>query len=109
MANKYHNVITECDGIKFRSAKEANRYKELKLLLRAGEITELELQPVFVLEPSCVLDGRKQRCRTYTADFRYTDKNGVVTTEDCKGMRTKDYRYKRHCMKTHFNIDVLET
>ena len=38
------------DGIVFDSAKEANRYKELKLLERAGHIKSLRLQVPFIFE-----------------------------------------------------------
>jgi len=34
--NKYRNVRTEVDGIKFASKKEARRYQELRLLEKAG-------------------------------------------------------------------------
>lgn len=39
---KYHNRKTVIDGITFDSAKEARRYMELKLLERAGEISNLQ-------------------------------------------------------------------
>lgn len=41
---KYKNKKITLDGITFDSRKEANRYRELKLLERAGEIHTLELQ-----------------------------------------------------------------
>ena len=46
---KYKNKITEVDGIKFHSKKEANRYIELKLLQKTKKIKFLELQPVIPL------------------------------------------------------------
>jgi hypothetical protein len=49
MPNKYRNIKTIVDGITFASKKEAKRYSELKLLERAGMITDLELQPAFNL------------------------------------------------------------
>ena len=47
--SKYGNRKTEVDGIVFDSKKEAERYRDLKLLERAGDIRELVLQPSFVL------------------------------------------------------------
>lgn len=41
---KYHNQPVVVNGIKFDSRREARRYQELQLLLRAGEITQLQLQ-----------------------------------------------------------------
>lgn len=38
--SKYKNKTIECDGLKFDSVKEARRYRELKILERAGEIRE---------------------------------------------------------------------
>jgi len=36
---KYGNKKTVVDGITFDSMREANRYRELKLLERAGKVT----------------------------------------------------------------------
>lgn len=40
--NKYMNRQTIVDGQKFDSKKEANRWMELKLMERAGLITDLK-------------------------------------------------------------------
>ena len=50
--NKYRNIKTEVDGIKFDSKREAQRYQELKLLEKGGVISNLELQPKFELLPA---------------------------------------------------------
>ncbi len=47
--NKYRNRKTVVDNIKFDSVLEANRYRELMLLQRAKEISNLKLQVPFVL------------------------------------------------------------
>ena len=47
--SKYSNRKVNIDGITFDSKKEANRYRELKLLEKVGEISNLVLQPVYVL------------------------------------------------------------
>lgn len=81
--SKYRNVITEIDGVKFHSAREAKRYTELKLLQNAGEIRELELQPRFEL---IVKDTK---ICTYIADFRYYEvKKKCDVVEDVKGFVT---------------------
>ena len=49
--NKYHAIKTTVDGITFDSRAEARRYRELKLLERAGVIENLVLQPKFELQP----------------------------------------------------------
>ncbi|MCL2223606.1 MAG: DUF1064 domain-containing protein [Defluviitaleaceae bacterium] len=67
--SKYGNQKTTLDGHTFDSKAEALRYHELKLLEKAGEILQLELQPKFTLVPKT----KKRRAVTYTADFRYLE------------------------------------
>ena len=52
--SKYGAIKTEVDGIKFDSKHEASRYKELRLLEQAGEITNLRLQVPYILFPEDV-------------------------------------------------------
>ena len=47
--NKYRNQKVTIDGITFDSLKEAGRYRVLKLLVKAKEIKDLELQKKFEL------------------------------------------------------------
>ena len=47
---KYHNQPAMRGSIRFDSQKEARRYDELMLMLKAGEIRELKLQPQFTLQ-----------------------------------------------------------
>lgn len=84
--NKYHNIHTTIDGIRFDSKKEARRYADLILLQKAGAIRQLELQPRFPI----VVNGVKV-C-TYVADFAYFENARVV--EDVKGVRTAVYKLK---------------
>lgn len=120
MALKYRNKITVVDGIKFRSKREARRYGELKLLERAGEIKDLELQPefTFLLRGGKMLrTARLGKPRKYIADFSYKEKDrktkgGVVwreIVEDCKGMRTELYKWKRDLMRDLNGIVIRET
>jgi hypothetical protein len=92
--NKYNARKTVIDGIKFDSKKEAARYCELKILLQAGEITDLELQPVFILQDAFTKNGKKYRAIKYIADFRYKD-YGKIVVEDSKGFRTPVYLLKK--------------
>ena len=48
---KYHAIKTVYDGITFDSRKEARRYAALKLLERAGEISDLRTQVKYELIP----------------------------------------------------------
>lgn len=87
--NKYGAKKVVIDGIKFDSKREAQRYTELKLLERAGEITDLKLQPRYYLENDHIkVVGRNKHPLFYTADFEYIEK-GERVIEDVKGMITQ--------------------
>lgn len=120
---KYNNKKTVVNGIEFDSKREAKRYKELKLLEDAGQITGLELQKKFVLIPSQYEElsreeyikgnGKKTKGKcierecAYKADFVYME-NGRQVVEDTKGMRTKDYIIKRKLMLYVYGIRIKE-
>jgi hypothetical protein len=93
--SKLHNIKTTIDGIKFSSKLEANRYCELVLLQKAGEVKEIELQPRFLLQEGFKKNGETFRPIYYVADFKVTYKDGHVEVEDTKGMRTEVYKLKR--------------
>lgn len=92
--SKYHAKKTEVDGIVFDSAKEARHYASLKLLEHAGIISNLRLQPRFLLQDSFTHDGKKERKIEYVADFMY-DQGGRAVVEDVKGLKTQVYKLKR--------------
>jgi len=108
---KYRNVPTEVDGIKFPSKRQANRYRELKLMEKHGAIIGLELERWFDL----VVNG--VRVAKYRADFTYAevirkapDTDEIVeVVEDSKGFRTRDYRIKKKLMKAIHGIEIKET
>lgn len=106
--NKYHNRKTILDGIKFDSKREAQRYRELKLLESAGLVSGIELQVPYELVPDMVFDGRKVQGVRYIADFRYTDENGQTVVEDAKGMRTAVYTIKKKLMMWRYGIKIRE-
>lgn len=105
---KYKNQKVTCNGIKFDSKKEANRYSELLLLERAGAITNLELQVPFELIPNQKINGKVvERACKYVADFCYTE-NGQRVVEDTKGFRTAEYIIKRKLMLYVHGIRIKE-
>lgn len=105
---KYKNKKVIVDGHKFDSQKEAYRYQVLKKLEKEGRISDLELQKVFELSPSVIINGRKKPALKYKADFVYIHK-GQNVVEDVKGVLTAVYKIKRHLMKSIHGIDILET
>jgi len=96
--SKYGSRKVEVDGIKFDSAKEAKRYKELILLQKTGTVLEIELQPSFVLQEGYKRFGKSIRPITYRADFKVKWKDGRVTVEDVKPSKnftTSVYKIKK--------------
>ena len=93
MQNKYKNQKTQMDMYVFDSAREAQRYRELKLLEQAGEISNLELQPRFLLQDSFRKNGRTYRKIEYVADFKYIEKDKTIV-EDVKGLQTDVFKIK---------------
>lgn len=120
--NKYGNEQSTVDGIVFDSRKEANRYRELKLLEKAGEITDLKLQVKYELIPAqhemgTRIRGNKvqtvwrcaEKAVNYYADFEYKDKmTGETVVEDTKGMRTEVYKIKKKLMLWVHGIKIRE-
>lgn len=91
--NKYRNKKVIVEDYVFDSIEESRRYKELKLLLRAGQISNLELQPHFILQDSFKKNGKTYRKIEYIADFKYIE-NGKIIVEDVKGMQTDVFKLK---------------
>ena len=91
--NKYRNKKVQVDMYVFDSIAESRRYKELKLLERAGEIQSLELQPHFLLQEAFKKNGRTFRKIEYIADFKYIE-NGKTIVEDVKGIQTDVFKLK---------------
>lgn len=108
--SKYKNKKIFIDGITFDSQLEANRYCELKLLYKAGEISQLRLQPEFVLIPAFRKNGKSYRKTVYRADFMYFDKKtGKYIVEDTKGFKTPEYRIKKKLFEyKHPDLTITE-
>ena len=91
--NKYRNKKVIVDDYIFDSIQESRRYKELKLLLKAGKISNLELQPHFLLQDKFKKNGKIYRKIEYIADFKYTE-NDKTIVEDVKGIQTDVFKLK---------------
>ena len=90
--NKFNAKKVVVDGEVFDSKKEYYRWCDLRLLQRAGKISDLQRQVKYELIPK--QDG--ERACTYVADFVYTQ-DGKTVVEDCKG-------YKRGAAYQLFSI-----
>lgn len=117
--NKLGNKSIVIDGIEFQSIREGRRYNELKLLQRAGIISNLELQKKYELIPAQYetvetgeyykIGDKKGQPKTkkvcveqslvYNADFVYQE-NGKTIVEDAKGYRdTSSAPYAKFVIK----------
>lgn len=110
--HKYRNRKTQIENIVFDSQKEAQRYCELKLLEKKGEISQLQRQVSFELVPAEVgANKKKLRAIVYLADFVYlTEKDGVSQKhiEDVKGVKTAVYKLKKRLMWHLYRINIEE-
>lgn len=93
------------------SKKEHNRALQLRLMQRAGVISDLREQVSFELIPA-QRDAESrliERACRYIADFVYTDnETGKTVVEDAKGVRTKEYIIKRKLMLEVHRIRIKE-
>lgn len=107
---KYNNKKITVDGQIFDSKKEANRYKELRLLEKAGGIKDLRTQVKFKLIPEQRDEATgkviEREC-SYKADFVY-EEDGKTVVEDVKGYRTKEYIIKRKLLLWQYGIRIRE-
>ena len=102
--HKYNAKPCVVDGQRFASRKEANRYSELKLLERAGKLSDLQTQVRYALEVNGILISH------YVADFKYFDlEKREWVVEDAKGFKTDVYRIKQKMMRALYGIEILET
>ena len=108
---KYRNKKIEVDGILFDSKKESRRWIELRILEKAGEISELSRQKSYTLLPSQKLNGKVvERSVVYKADFAYKTKDGKYVVEDVKSPATKTRAYilKRKMLLYFYGIKIDE-
>jgi hypothetical protein len=99
--SKYKSVPTFVGDIRFASKAEAKRYEELRLMLSAGLITKLRIQPRYELH----VDGIK--IGEYRPDFDYCE-GAELKVEDVKGVRTDLFIWKKKHFEAQYKIPVIE-
>lgn len=128
--SKFHNEPVTVDGIRFDSKNESRRHAFLKLMEKAGEISDLRYHVKFELIPQItkeeivhlktkdkIVKKVVQRARYYEADYTYTKvSTGEEVVEDFKGVVTPlfefkaalfFYLYKKHIrIVKHINEDI---
>lgn len=93
--SKYNNKKVVYASITFDSKAERDYYLYLLDLKQRGIVTDIQLQPSFLLQEKFRKNGKLYRENTYKADFKVTYADGHVEIIDVKGMVTKDFAIKR--------------
>lgn len=120
--NKYGNHRVFRGGQWFDSEHEADRFFELSMLQRVGQISDLRTQVPFELIPTqrepdvvsprgkLILGRCLERSCVYYADFVYKDKDGLQVVEDAKSpaTRTEAYKIKKKLMLYRHGIRIQE-
>lgn len=119
--NKYRNKKVVIDGIEFDSKKESDAYIVLKAKQEHGVISDLKLQPRWVIQPKLTekyvkhLKTKDKECeRTvlqpiyYTADFSfiYKDKLIVIDVKGSKFTISRDFPLRVKMLKYRHGLDV---
>jgi len=87
--HKYRAKPCVIDGTHFPSQAEGRRYQELRLMEKAGEISELEVHPRYPITIN------NQKVCIVELDFAYLDQAAQRHYVDCKGMDTALSKLKR--------------
>lgn len=96
--SKYNATREKVDGIFFDSKKEADTYRDLKMLLKAGEISGFCRQPEFILQEGFA----EVKPITYRADWIIFYKNGSYDIRDDKGIETEVFKLKHKMFREKF-------
>ena len=111
--NKYYAQKCKINGSVYDSKKEAQRYAELQILLKARLICDLRRQVKYILIPTQRdEDGKliEKEC-SYVADFVYKQ-DGKTVVEDVKGYKDgaayRIFTIKRKLMLQVHGIRVRE-
>lgn len=100
--NKYGARKTLFEGITFDSQREAEVYRDLKLLEQAGRISGFERQRKFEL----IINGKI--IGTAKIDFAFIDhdQDGKLRVVDVKGVVTREFKRTQKIIKAIYNIEV---
>lgn len=112
-ASKYNAKKKSVDGHMFDSTSEALAYSVLKLWAKAGQISDLELQPQFVLQEGFRdSSGKWRRPIKYIADFRFKTpaSNRLLAGSivvDVKGVMTPAFCIKEKLFRSRWpDVDL---
>ena len=107
--SKYHARAKMVEGHWFQSTSEALAYQVLRRWEQAGAISNLELQPRFVIVEGSrdAQTGRKVRARSYVGDFSFY-RDGKQIVVDVKGFPTPLFLLKKRLFEVQYPTIPLE-
>lgn len=101
--SKYNNKKPEAYGRKWDSQMELEFYEYNLELKEQGQVIDIEVQPVFLLQDKYIYKGKTIRKMEYKADFKITYSNGSVIVYDVKGMILNDFKLKWKLLRFKYN------
>jgi hypothetical protein len=101
--NKFHAKITEAEGIKFGSKKEALQFRELQARQHTGEIKFFLMQVPFLL-PGVAENGKRTR---HYLDFMAIRSDGKIEYIEVKGRDLPMGKLKRRQTEEIYGIKIL--
>ncbi len=102
--SKYNAVRSvDADGVHWDSKAERRRWGELRFMVEAGLIIDLERQPRFPISVNGIVVG------VYVGDFQYVRvADDELIVEDVKGVKTAIYKFKKKCIAAEYGITITE-
>lgn len=101
--SKYNNKKPEKYGRKWDSQMELEFYEYLLELKEQGQVIDIELQPVFLLQDKYIYKGKTVRKMEYIADFKVVYSDGSIIVWDTKGMILNDFKLKFKIVRFKYN------
>lgn len=108
--SKYNARQIKIKEYLFDSEQESKRYKELSEKENSGDIYNLQVHPVYILQDEFEKNGIKWKKIVYEADFSYITKDGKNIVEDVKGFITPEFEIKRILFENKYpdlTIDIV--
>ena len=101
--SKYNNKKPEAYGRKWDSQMELEFYEYNLALKEQGQVIDIEIQPVFLLQDKYIYKGKTIRKMEYKADFKITYSDGSVIVYDVKGQLIQPFPIKWKLVRFIYN------
>lgn len=107
--NKFNNVKTIYNGIRYDSKREAEKAMELDMLKNGGEVLEWTPHPRYLLIPRYLnSEGKIVRPCYYIPDFWVKYASGAEAVIDIKGFETPEFKLKKKMFNYRYKDKNIE-